>query len=72
MTCHRTNSDIDNIYAEFATAFEEKYLTQSFYCARTIEETMEIGWELLRILPKAELRRVDQEYIDQYYDEKRG
>lgn len=65
-------SDIDKIYAEFATAFEEKYLNQSFYGARTIEETMEIGWELLRILPKAELRRVDQEYIDQYYDEKRG
>ena len=65
-------SDIDKIYAEFATAFEEKYLNQSFYTARSIEETMEIGWELLRILPKAELRRVDQEYIDQYYDEKRG
>ncbi len=65
-------SDIDKIYAEFATAFEEKYLNQSFYGARTIEETMAIGWELLKILPKAELRRVDQEYIDQYYDEKRG
>ena len=62
-------SEMDKIYAKFSTAFEDKYLNQGFYESRSIEDTMDIGWELLRILPKSELRRVDQEYIDQYYDE---
>lgn len=63
-------SEIDKIYAQFSDAFESKYLNQGFYEDRSIEDTMLVGWELLRILPKAELRRIDQAYIDQYYDKK--
>ncbi len=60
-------SDLDKTYAKFSTAFEEKYLNQGFNEARSIEETMNIGWELLSMLPSSELRRVRQEYIDKYY-----
>lgn len=61
-------SDIDKTYAKFSAAFEEKYLNQGFNRNRTIEETMEIGWELLRMLPSAELKRIRQEWIDKYYE----
>lgn len=61
-------SNIDKLYAKFADEFEEKYINQGFNENRSIEETMEIGWELLRILPKTELRRIDTEFIEKYYD----
>jgi ADP-glucose type glycogen/starch synthase len=61
-------SDIDLIYAKFADAFEEKYVSQGYRTDRSIEETLEIGWELLRILPRSELKRISDAMLDKYYD----
>ena len=44
---------MDKLYAKFADAFEKEYVSQGYYANRDIEETMEIGWKLLRILPEA-------------------
>jgi len=60
-------SDIDKVYAKLATAFEEKYINQGFDQNRTITETLEIGWELLRMLPASELKRVSDKNIKKYY-----
>ena len=60
-------SEIDRIYVKFADEFEKKYISQGFYTDRTIEQTMQIGWELLSILPKSELKRIDYKFIDKYY-----
>jgi V/A-type H+-transporting ATPase subunit B len=60
-------SEVDRIYAHFADTFEERYINQSFNADRSIEETLKIGWELLSMLPRNELKRVKDEYIDQYY-----
>ena len=60
-------SDMDRIYARFADEFETRYISQSFNVDRTIEETLELGWDLLSIMPKNELTRIDEEYIDRYY-----
>lgn len=59
-------SDIDKKYAEFATAFEEKYVSQGYETDRSIEDTLAIGWELLSMLPRTELKRIHKEYIAQY------
>jgi len=59
-------SDLDKIYAKFATRFESEYVSQSFDDNRSIEETLTIGWKLLSLLPKAELKRIDTKYIDKY------
>ncbi len=61
-------SDMDLIYAKFADQFEEKYVSQGYTTDRSIEETLEIGWELLRILPRSELKRIDDDMLDKYYD----
>ena len=63
-------SDIDKLYARFAEEFELKYISQGFSVDRSIEETIDLGWELLSILPKSELRRISIENIDKYYPEK--
>ncbi|MBR2283962.1 MAG: V-type ATP synthase subunit B [Ruminococcus sp.] len=60
----------DLIYAKFADEFERRYVSQGFENNRSIEETLSIGWELLRILPRSELRRIREEYLEQYYDNK--
>ena len=60
-------SPIDKKYLEFGKAFEERYIGQGPNENRTIEETMDLGWELLRILPKEELDRVDTKILDVYY-----
>ena len=59
-------SDVDKLYAKFADAFEEQYVSQGFYTNRTIEETLEIGWKLLSILPRNELKRIRDAYLDKY------
>ncbi len=61
---------IDRLYAKFADAFEDKYINQGFYENRTIEETMDIGWELLSILPKSEMKRIKPEFIEKYWPAK--
>lgn len=60
-------SDADKLFARFADAFEEQYVNQSFSASRTIEETLDTGWKLLSILPKNELKRVRDEYVEKYH-----
>ena len=62
-------SDIDKLYAKFADEFEKEYISQGFRTDRSIEETLDIGWQLLRMLPKSELKRIGDEYLDKYYSE---
>lgn len=63
-------SNIDKLYAKFSEEFEEKYISQGFNTNRTIIETLDLGWELLRILPVSELKRIGQDNIDKYYYKK--
>ncbi len=59
-------SDVDKLYAEFATKFEEVYVNQGNYTDRSIEETLDIGWKLLTILPTTELKRISLANIEKY------
>ena len=60
-------TEMDKIYAKFADAFEEQYVSQGYDTNRSIEETLEIGWKLLSMLPKSELKRIKDEFIEKYY-----
>jgi V/A-type H+-transporting ATPase subunit B len=62
-------SDLDNKYLDFADRFEDEFINQGFDTERSIEETLDIGWELLSMFPKAELNRVDEDFIEQYYED---
>jgi V/A-type H+-transporting ATPase subunit B len=62
-------SDADKAFLRFSTGFEDKFITQGINENRTIIETLSIGWELLRLLPRMELKRVKDEYIDKYMGE---
>jgi V/A-type H+-transporting ATPase subunit B len=59
-------TDIDLMYAKFSQEFEKRYVSQGYETDRTIEETLDLGWELLRMLPKSELKRIKDEYIEKY------
>ncbi len=61
-------SETDLLYAEFAEKFEEEYISQGFSRNRSIEETLETGWKLLRIFPRSELKRIKDVHLDKYYD----
>ncbi|MBD3361085.1 V-type ATP synthase subunit B [Candidatus Peregrinibacteria bacterium] len=63
-------SDIDLKYLKFANDFEKKFITQGEMEDRSIEETLDLGWELLTILPRSELKRVKDEFIDKYLPKK--
>ena len=63
-------SDIDLIYAKYADEFEEKYISQGYFTDRTIQETLDIGWDLLRLLPRSELKRISDVMLDKYYEKK--
>ena len=65
-------SDVDKLYAKFSDEFEKRYVSQGYEANRSIEETLNLGWELLSILPKSELRRIRDEYIDKYLPDKKG
>lgn len=60
-------TEIDLIYAKFADEFEKEYVSQGYNTDRSIEETLDIGWKLLSILPRSELKRIDDKYLDMYY-----
>ena len=62
-------TQIDLLYARFADAFESAYVHQGYLENRGIEETLALGWELLRILPRSELKRIKDEFLDTYYSE---
>ena len=61
-------SPVDRLYAKFAEEFENKYVSQGNYTDRTIEDTLRIGWELLTILPRAEMKRIRDKYLEEYFD----
>lgn len=61
-------SDVDKQYAKFADAFEKRYVSQGYETNRNVEETLDIGWTLLREMPRAELKRIRDEYMKKYYD----
>ncbi|GAA0179187.1 V-type ATP synthase subunit B [Clostridium sediminicola] len=65
-------SDADKAFAKFAEAFENQYVAQGFEANRSIEETLSLGWELLSILPRTELKRIRDEYLEKYLDKKEG
>ncbi len=62
-------TDLDKIYFKFAEEFEAKYISQGEYENRTIEETLDLGWKLLSVFPREELKRVRDEFLDKYYDD---
>ena len=59
-------TDVDKKYAKFAEEFERRYVSQGFETNRSIEQTLNLGWELLAILPKSELKRIKDAYIEKY------
>ncbi|MEE9192796.1 MAG: V-type ATP synthase subunit B [Candidatus Aerophobetes bacterium] len=61
-----TLSEMDKNYLRFADEFEQKFVSQGAYENREIEETLDYGWELLRMIPRSELKRVRDEYIEKY------
>ncbi len=64
-------TDIDKLYAKFSDEFEKKYVSQGYDTDRSIEETLDLGWELLSILPKSELKRIKTQFIEKYYPGKK-
>lgn len=65
-------TEIDKKYAHFADEFEKKYVSQGFNTNRSINDTLDIGWELLRLLPRNELKRIKDKILDMYYDKSEG
>ncbi|MBV0900338.1 ATP synthase subunit B [Haloarcula salina] len=62
-------SELDNKYLDFADRFEEEFVDQGFDTARDIDETLELGWDLLSMLPKDALNRIDEDLIEEHYRE---
>jgi V/A-type H+-transporting ATPase subunit B len=62
-------SDLDKLYLRFSDAFEDKFVRQAESEDRSIIQTLDLGWQLLRLIPKVELKRVRQEYLDKYYSQ---
>lgn len=63
-------TETDLLYAKFADEFEKRYVSQGYDSDRSIEETLEIGWDLLRLLPRSELKRIPDAMLDEYYEKK--
>ena len=63
-------SETDLLFAKFADEFEKRYVSQGANENRSIEQTLDLGWELLSILPRSELKRIKSEYIDKYLPRK--
>ena len=63
-------TDLDKLYLKFVDNFEDKFVRQSESEDRSVAQTLDVGWELLRSLPRIELKRVRQEYLDKYYSTK--
>jgi V/A-type H+-transporting ATPase subunit B len=61
---------LDRLYAKFSDEFEARYINQGFNENRTIEQTLDLGWELLRILPKTEMKRIKPAILDKYWGRK--
>jgi len=63
-------TDRDKKYLEFADEFEQRFVKQGRDENRTFEETLNLGWELLSMLPRTELKKIDEKYIEKYYDKR--
>jgi len=59
-------SNTDKKLAKFAESFEKEYVSQGFNSNRTIEETLDLGWKLLKMIPRSELKRIRDEYLEKY------
>jgi V/A-type H+-transporting ATPase subunit B len=62
-------SELDREFLDFADRYEQEFVRQGEHEARTITETLNLGWKLLRMLPQAELKRIRPEYLEKYYPE---
>lgn len=62
-------SEIDRKYMEFGVEFEKHFINQGAEEERSIDETLNLGWALLSLLPKSELDRIDEDLLERYYDE---
>ncbi|MGI6441850.1 MAG: V-type ATP synthase subunit B [Peptoniphilaceae bacterium] len=62
-------SEADRAFAKFAEAFDKEYVDQGYYTNRDIKDTLDLGWKLLRIIPRTELKRIRDEYINKYMGE---
>jgi V/A-type H+-transporting ATPase subunit B len=62
-------SDVDKIYLHFADQYEEEFVKQGEFEARSIIDTLDLGWQLLRTIPQSELKRIRPEYLEKYYSE---
>ena len=60
-------SDMDKLYLNFAERYENEFVRQGEFEARSVLETLDLGWKLLRIIPRAELKRIRPEYLEKYY-----
>jgi len=60
-------TEMDRLYLKFANEFEQRYVSQGEYEDRSIEQTLDLGWELLRMFPRSELKRVREEYLEKYW-----
>ena len=65
-------SAVDKTYMEFGRLFERYFLNQGFNTNRSIEETLDLGWTLLSVLPKGELDRIDNAVLEQFYDHEKA
>jgi len=63
-------SEMDKIYLKFAQLFEKEYVSQGEYENRSIEQTLDLGWKLLKIFPRSELKRIREKYLDKYFTSK--
>jgi len=61
-------TEVDKLYAKFADEFEKQYVSQGYSANRSIEETLDLGWKLLKILPRTELKRISDALLEEYYD----
>ncbi len=59
-------TETDKLYLKFADEFEKRYVSQGGYEDRAVEHTLDLGWELLSMFPRAELKRIRDEYYDKY------
>ncbi|MDE6103247.1 MAG: V-type ATP synthase subunit B [Oscillospiraceae bacterium] len=65
-------SEVDRQYMKFGLQFEKHFITQGFNEDRSIEETLDLGWALLSLLPKSELDRIDEDMLNKYFDAKKA
>jgi V/A-type H+-transporting ATPase subunit B len=61
-------TEIDKRYAAFSEAFEKEYVSQGYQANRSIAQTLDIGWKLLRMLPRGELKRISDKLLDEHYE----